>query len=112
MTCKEKRDAATSIIPVVVPTDGKWSSDYNHFFNTKIQDISTEKRPRIFYFEMIDCDLDVKSVFSTGNYPKFQTEIHTTTLDGTNEFSFEDVGLLKLYILLFALLGSLFCLMI
>ena len=40
------------------------------------------------------------------------TEIHLTTDGGSNEFSYEDIGLLRLYIILFVLMTVLFILMI
>ena len=40
------------------------------------------------------------------------TKVNITTDKFTNEFSYEDIGSLRLYSVLFFLLGGLFCLMI
>ena len=84
VTCKEKREAALRILTVVVPTDGGLSDDYAHEENTKVERVSTQGRPRIYYFELLDCSSAVTSVFRTGQFPRLLTEIAMTTEEGAN----------------------------
>ena len=66
----------------------------------------------MYYFEILDCDKEVTSVYKYGALPRFTTEIHATTEGGNNEFSFEDIGSMRLYVILFLLTGTIFVMMI
>ena len=111
-SCEEYRGLAASIMKVQVPTDGTWSDDYDHKNNTKKTSVSAINRPRLYYAEVLDCNNELLKYFSTGQFPRLATDIHFTTNDGENEFSYEDMGLLRLYVVLLILLGGLFVLMI
>lgn len=91
----------------MVPVDGSWSEEFKNVDDTSTAKISTLGRPRIYYFELLDCDREVTKVFRAGQYPRYTTDIHVTT-NGDNEFSYEDIGLLRLYALLFIFSGTLF----
>ena len=89
----------------MIGTDGSWSVDYDHEDNQQKGKISTGGRPRLYYFEVLDCDNEIGRVYRTGNLPRFVHKVSITTDKGTNEFSFEDIGLLQLHgVLFFALL--------
>ena len=103
---------ATELITTVVPLDGTWSDNFikgvkGEFSTT----ITTQVRPRIYYFEILDCDKKVSGSFRTGN-PRIFTDIHMTASDKQFEYSFEYINLLELYFGLFIMLGSLFGLLV
>ena len=96
----------------MVSTDGVGSAEMDTIGNEKVGKIMTLARPRMYYFEVLDCDRRVANAFKTGNVPRLLTNIHITTGSGANEFSYEDMGLLELEVLLFLSQGLLFGLMI
>ena len=65
-TCNEKRKASTKLIPVVVPVDGDWSSNLNSTETMTRSKVFTLQRPKIYYFEILDCQGDIQRVFKTG----------------------------------------------
>ena len=69
-------------------------------------------RPTIYYVEVLDCKNELLGVFNTGSFPKLFHEVHFTTQNGKNEFSYEDMGLLRLYTILLILLGALYVMLI
>ena len=74
--------------------------------------IFTLKRPRIYYFEIIDCRGRVKDSFQHGVTPRVTHEIHMTTGTDANEFSYEDMGSIQLYSILAIIQIVLFVLII
>lgn len=94
-----------------MPINGGWSDEYGHIETSKSAKLFSINRPRIYYVEMLDCTREVIKVFDRGQMPRFMHEVHFTTANGKNEFSYEDVGLLRLYSILLVLLGALFCLL-
>lgn len=99
---------ATKLQTIIVPTDGTWSVDYAHSDNAANGKVSTAARPRLYYFEILDCEKNASRTYRSGNLPRFTHKLHITTDKGSNEFSYEDQGLLWLNGILFLLLGSLF----
>ena len=51
-------------------------------------------RPKIFYFELLDCAGEVNRVFKNTQSARLQHTIVMKTDNGTNHFSYEDIGLL------------------
>lgn len=96
---------------MLVPTDGRWSDEIEVGGNQVRRKVTSNVRPRIYYTEILDCDRNVAQVFKTGQIPKLETSLHFTTEDG-NEFSYEDIGLLKIYFILLLLLGSMFVVLV
>ena len=64
-------------------------------------------RPKMYYLELLDCSNEVNRAFKSGQSARLQHTIILRTNNGNNEFSYEDVGLLSLYGMLFVLLGGL-----
>ena len=111
-TCQEKRDAASLILDIDMPTNGDWSDEFGEKQSKVTGHVHTMKRPRLYYFVMLDCDRNLNQVFKSGQVPRLVHEIHMTTEDGWNEFSYEDMGSLGLYFLLFMSLGVIYLMMI
>ena len=65
-TCYEKRKAAAQLIQLVAPVDGGWSQSYNHTDNQFMTKIANSARPKMYYFELLDCSGEVNRVFKTG----------------------------------------------
>ena len=96
LSCSERRDMATELITTVVPLDGTWSDNFTKGMKGQFSTtITTQVRPRIYYFEIIDCDKKVSDSFRTG-VPRIVTDIHITASDKQYEYSFESIGLLEL----------------
>jgi len=74
--------------------------------------ISTQGRPRIYYFQVLDCKRDLFTTFETGNAAQITTEVHLMTGADLNEFSYEDIGSLRLYAVLSFSFAALFTLML
>lgn len=77
-------------MPTVLDKNGSWSDKFNAEGNKISTDILTQRRPRMYYFEVLDCKGKVQGSFSSGGIPRVIHEIHMTTDDGKNEFSYED----------------------
>ena len=65
-TCDTKRKMAQQVVDVKVPTDGRWS--YEVILEEKKEQlpqgkVTTQNRPRMYYFEVLDCDKTINSVF-------------------------------------------------
>ena len=91
-----------------MPLDGSWSDEYDHVDNKASSKIFTLKRPRLYYMEVLDCPGEVRNAFNLKGVPRLMTEFHIMTDERTNEFTYEDLGSLQLYTILFVLLGGLF----
>ena len=110
--CVDYSQAASRVLTVHVPTDGSWSDEYGHEDNDKATTIYAISRPRIYYAEILDCEGSLLKNFSTGQFPRLTHEVHFYTQADKGEFSYEDLGLLRLYAILTILLGGLYCVMI
>ena len=110
--CEDYREKASSIWTRMIPIDGSWSDVHGHRETTKNASVFALQRPRIYYAEVLDCNNDLLRVFSSGSFPKITHEVHFTTQNGQNEFSYEDMGLLRLYTILLVSLGALYVLLI
>ena len=55
-TCKQRMEKATRILNLVVPVDGRSSAEYDHVTNRQKAQVKTTARPRIYYFEVLDCE--------------------------------------------------------
>ena len=74
----------------MVPADGSWSDVLPHPDSTYKAKTQTQSRPKIWYFIVLDCDRQLATIFKTGQIPRLTHEIHLTTKNGANEFSYED----------------------
>ena len=90
-SCEDYRMAATSLIATIIPINGDWSSDYTEDEALKHAKVSTLSRPRMYYFQVLDCPRELTSTFKS-KAPQLTTEIHLTTGNEANEFSYEDIG--------------------
>ena len=62
-SCEDKRKVATQIMNTIVPIGGDWSDEYEHIENKASSSIFTLKRPRLYYFEILDCKGEVRNAF-------------------------------------------------
>ena len=83
-TCFEKRKAAAQIISITTPVDGGWSQSYNHTENQYSTKIANSARPKMYYFELLDCSSEVNRVFKTGQSARLQHSISMMTENGQN----------------------------
>mmetsp|Transcript_1228 Transcript_1228/g.1617 ORF Transcript_1228/g.1617 Transcript_1228/m.1617 type:complete len:126 (-) Transcript_1228:867-1244(-) len=77
--CEDYRLGATKLIATVIPLDGSWSDEFMHDVAFKHSKVSTQGRPRMYYFQVLDCQRELSKVFKTGQLPKIATEVHMTT---------------------------------
>ena len=87
-------------MPVILPEDGAWSDTFIHPEHKSTSKIFTLYRPKIYYFEIIDCNGKVTDSFTSGSIPRVTHEIYLTTGTDANEFSYEDMGTMSLYCIL------------
>ena len=91
------------MVSTMIPLNGEWSTAH-----AKVTSLNT---PRMYYFMMLDCPKEVHKTIG-GNKSEIYAEVHFTTGQSENEFSYEDIGSLRLYMILFISFGVLFALML
>ena len=74
----------------MVPLDGSWSNEGAVDVAFKHNKVSTQARPRIYYFMVLDCDRELSKMFKDGRSPQIQTDVHLTTGAEQQEFTYED----------------------
>ena len=92
-SCYDKRKVATQLLTKFVPVDGEWSSVLKHPEDMSQAKVFTLKRPKMYYFEVLDCAGEINRVFKSGQNARLHHELIMITNDG-NQFSYEDIGLL------------------
>ena len=54
-SCYEKRGAASALLPVMVPTNGKWSTEIENADTVSEVKLFSLNRARLYYVEVLDC---------------------------------------------------------
>ena len=109
-SCDERRQKASQLHKIAVPTDGTWSIDFDHPHSKDHAIVKGGHRPHIFYFALLDCERNFEKTYNKGSLPRVLTEV--TILNGGSHFSYEDTGLLSLHVYMSIGMSLLFALMI
>ena len=96
MECYEKRSKALGVIQLEVLADGEWGES----FTDEWLNLQT---PQIYYFAVLDCERNLHA--NERKLPKVNVEFELTNSltflkEELDQFSYEDKGMLSLYVYL------------